>query len=258
MAERLPYNAEYYEKAEVFKEDLWNASDQRRLETICSLIPEDVRTIVDIGSGRGFIVKAMSDQGFDVTATDSSEAALSQYEGRRVHCSCDDLPFDDCGFDMVTCTEVLEHLDDDLLGGAIREMTRVAKKYVLVSVPYREDLRASLMRCKACGAFFTTYGHIRSFSGNDMDDLLPGFRPIRRELGPERASYNRALLWIRQNIGRRWAYWRLAICPKCGAKPGRLGRRSLVACGCDFINNRIPWHPRSRSPIYVLYIRDNC
>jgi len=33
------------------------------------------------------------------------------------------------------------------------------------------------------------------------------------------------------------------------------GRRNLIVLGCDFVNNRIPWRPRRRTPLYVLYQR---
>ncbi len=37
-----------------------------------------------------------------------------------------DLPYDDSYFDCVYCIDVLEHVPEDLLGGALREMARVA------------------------------------------------------------------------------------------------------------------------------------
>ena len=43
------------------------------------------------------------------------------------------LPYKDNSFDLVLCTEVLEHLDDP--GKAINELKRVAKKYVVLTVP---------------------------------------------------------------------------------------------------------------------------
>jgi 2-polyprenyl-3-methyl-5-hydroxy-6-metoxy-1,4-benzoquinol methylase len=43
------------------------------------------------------------------------------------------LPFDDAAFDCVVCTETLEHLDN--LHGTFGELMRVAKKYVIISLP---------------------------------------------------------------------------------------------------------------------------
>ena len=43
----------------------------------------------------------------------------------RVRCSATDLPFPDRSFDVVTCWELLHHLDDPV--AALREMWRVAR-----------------------------------------------------------------------------------------------------------------------------------
>ncbi|MBI5122794.1 class I SAM-dependent methyltransferase [Candidatus Roizmanbacteria bacterium] len=43
------------------------------------------------------------------------------------------LPYIDNSFDLVLCTEVLEHLEDP--GKALKELKRVAKKYVVLTVP---------------------------------------------------------------------------------------------------------------------------
>ena len=62
-----------------------------------------------------------------------------------------DLPFPDAAFDMVTCAEVIEHIPSPALERACREMARVARRYVLVGVPYRQDLRHGRTTCAACG-----------------------------------------------------------------------------------------------------------
>ena len=43
------------------------------------------------------------------------------------------MPFDDATFDCVVCTETLEHLDN--LHAMFGELIRVAKKYVIISLP---------------------------------------------------------------------------------------------------------------------------
>jgi SAM-dependent methyltransferase len=256
MNRELPYNERHYLEAENFGPGCWTAKEQRRLEMIGALVPERVRTILDVGSGGGEIVLALRSRGYHVTATDYSLAALSLYPGERVLCDCRRLPFPDGAFHLVTCTEVLEHLDGGRYEAARREMARVALLYVLISVPNGEDLRQSLVRCRACRYLYTLYGHIRTFRLDQMAGLIPGFAIVRQEVGQEEeVGVNRFLLWLRQHVGRRWAYWEHAVCPHCGTRPLRPGRRNVVVLACDFLNNRIPWRPRRRTPLYVLYRR---
>lgn len=44
------------------------------------------------------------------------------------------MPFCDHSFDIVICTEVLEHLEKP--GAALKELKRVAKKFILITVPH--------------------------------------------------------------------------------------------------------------------------
>jgi len=255
MQHDFPYNRRHYEEARNFGGDCWTPKDQRRLETVCTLTPGEAKTILDVGSGGGEFVTALRNKGYDVVATDYSAAAMSLYGGERVLCSGAALPFADRSFDMVTCTEVLEHLDDKQLARALGEIARLARLYVLISVPNNEDLNQSLVKCGACGEHYTLYGHVQAFTPETMDHLLPGFNVVRKDFGDEEVGYNRLLLCVRQRTGGRWAYWDCAICPTCGEQPPRPGRRGIVALGCDFLNNRIPWRPRRRTPMYVLYKR---
>jgi ubiquinone/menaquinone biosynthesis C-methylase UbiE len=48
------------------------------------------------------------------------------------------LPFEDKSFDTVTCSEVLEHLTEP--EKAIRELLRVAKLQVIITVPDNEEV----------------------------------------------------------------------------------------------------------------------
>ena len=64
----------------------------------------------------------------------------------------------------------LEHLDDATLAAGLTEVGRVLKAdgHLIGTVPYREDLSASMVVCPDCGKVFHRWGHERSF---DKDDL---------------------------------------------------------------------------------------
>ena len=68
--------------------------------------------------------------------------------------------FADKSFDVVTCFEVLEHVDPDVLIAGLAELRRVCKRQLLVSVPYAEP--PPIFR-----------GHKRRFLDEDFAELFP-------------------------------------------------------------------------------------
>ena len=98
-------------------------------------------TILDAGCGEGFFSDflARRNDNWSVTGTDLSADAIAYAHklfGSRVQFATANiyqLPFKDNSFDVVVCSEVLEHLDDPLL--ALTEIIRVARTGVVLSVP---------------------------------------------------------------------------------------------------------------------------
>ncbi len=93
--------------------------------------------ILDVGCGTGgnleMLEKFGAAEGVDVSA-----AALEfcKSKGLKVHKGlAENLPFEDESFDLVTALDVVEHLDDDIVG--LKEMNRVLKKdgRTLIFVP---------------------------------------------------------------------------------------------------------------------------
>jgi 2-polyprenyl-3-methyl-5-hydroxy-6-metoxy-1,4-benzoquinol methylase len=73
------------------------------------------------------------------------------------------LRFDDGTFDLVAATEVLEHVADP--EAALREMSRVAARWLLVSVPREPLWRAlNLARGAYLPALGNTPGHLHHYS----------------------------------------------------------------------------------------------
>jgi SAM-dependent methyltransferase len=71
-------------------------------------------------------------------------AKLGELEVPHVDMSLDRIPFDDATFDLVTCTEVVEHLEN--FRHALREAARVTKPggLIVVSTPNILTLRSRL------------------------------------------------------------------------------------------------------------------
>jgi ubiquinone/menaquinone biosynthesis C-methylase UbiE len=100
----------------------WNQIDQvRRAE------PE---TLLEVGIGNGFVSRYLRDAGYRIHTVD--------FDGRLepdTVASVTKLPFDDGEFDVTCCFETLEHLPWDQFGAALRELRRVARRLVLLSLP---------------------------------------------------------------------------------------------------------------------------
>ena len=127
-------------------------------------------SLVDLGSCFGFFPLRMSLRGCAVTATDISGPTMDllQLAGmdlRRpldtLQCDATDVPLPDGYADTVTALHLLEHLPDDLIDAALREAVRVARRRVVVAVPFEQEPR----KC---------YGHIQRFDLTRLRQLGDG------------------------------------------------------------------------------------
>jgi len=96
---------------------------------------DGVASLLDVGAGSGFS-SAYYPARIRVVACDYAAGMLAGNPVRdRLRCSATTLPFADGAFDVVTCWELLHHLDDPV--AALREMWRVARKRLVVFEPNR-------------------------------------------------------------------------------------------------------------------------
>lgn len=105
---------------------------------IGQLAPE---TFLDAGCGEGFVAEILLRQmpglkltGFDFNSESVELARQMNANAAFVEASIYDIPFEDNSFDAVGCFEVLEHQVDPV--PALKELARVAKKHVIISVPH--------------------------------------------------------------------------------------------------------------------------
>jgi len=201
-----------------------------RLSMIRSLIPESVTSILDAGCGNGLITNELI-QDYDATGLDYSEAALSYVNGKTLLGSITNIPCADNNFDLVMCNEVLEHLDTSSLHKAIRELKRVSRRYILISVPNEEQLQRHLCKCAHCGVIFHAYGHIQSFSIARLNNLLlPDCHYLdSRIYGTPTQDGIPLLLTVRQRILGQWfAPHEGAKCDACGSTRFVMDRNLLT------------------------------
>lgn len=100
--------------------------------------------ILDIGSGRGALVRALLQRGADAYGLDVSLVAneySKRFSSERfVTGSALSLPFPDNSFDTLVSTNLLQHLESADAMAALREMYRVSRRYVFLVIATNSDL----------------------------------------------------------------------------------------------------------------------
>ncbi|MBI5345126.1 MAG: class I SAM-dependent methyltransferase [Deltaproteobacteria bacterium] len=114
--------------------------------------------LLDIGAGRGELLKKLS-SGLDVMPY-ACDYHVERFELsvpiEKVNLNKDTLPYKDCTFDVVTCSEVIEHVEN--FHSMLREANRVLKKggLFVVTTPNVLNMKSRL-RFFVSG-FFNLFG----------------------------------------------------------------------------------------------------
>lgn len=230
-----------------------SAWSRLRIEALLQELDLGTRSLLDVGCGDGQVARAFREHlgpGALVVGLDRGRPGLMRFwqAGQPLAADADALPFVDRAFDLVLASEVLEHLPDDVLRGTVRELMRVARREIIVSVPNREDLVRELMRCP-CGATFNAFGHLHSFDLAALDALFCGFvRVSTRTAGPRR-RYASALLALRHAWGR-YVFEPTAVCPACGGRDFPNREHDPLRLLCDALN--VVAHPRKRDGYWLM------
>jgi SAM-dependent methyltransferase len=151
------------------------------------------------------------------------------------------LPFRNGSFDVVLCAETLEHLDPADLPRAASELRRVAKKSLLLTVPYQEDLLAWSTRCPRWARCAISWPPQRVFAGA-THGLFPGGSRYTVQGTWRVRPMSPALLRFRTGRLGLWKYWRYVRCPQCGNEAFDNQEQRLLYKGVDALNSVL--HPR--------------
>ncbi len=208
---------------------LQDSRNMERFEKTYNLIPAEVKSIVDVGCGNGVFVNYISDKRSDlrVHALDRSSEALKYVKTDKTQGDLVSLPFPDNSFDCVSCLEVIEHLPIPMYNQALNELTRVSKKYVLISVPYQEVLEDSYTRCPSCKTIFNWELHLRNFNDESFKHLLDdhGYKNVK----VDKAGGHRYLKYHKEFrkvfYPEQFLNWNSPICPLCGYEEKKEVRR---------------------------------
>ena len=141
---RDKYRQAYEEKFGKSKgSGLYSERDWRRIAWVINQIPEGTRTILDVGAGPGALINylTLSNRFERATAIDIRKYSKFVNLADEIDLQIMDassMAFEDSSYDCVICMEVIEHLPDTKMQPAIDELRRVAKKRLIMSVPFEE------------------------------------------------------------------------------------------------------------------------
>jgi 2-polyprenyl-3-methyl-5-hydroxy-6-metoxy-1,4-benzoquinol methylase len=136
------------------------------------------KTILDAGCGEGFTMNKLRENGIGNKIEGIEYEEDSIVFGKKLfpnlsikQGSVYDLPYEDNSFDLVICTEVLEHLDEP--EKAVKEMLRVSGKYLIISVPNEPFFMFSnFLRGKNVSRFGNDIGHVNHWNPIGLRKML--------------------------------------------------------------------------------------
>jgi ubiquinone/menaquinone biosynthesis C-methylase UbiE len=152
-------------------------------------------SVLDVGAYFGDFLKLAQKDGREIRGTEinavrrdlansilGSDVVVVDFRNGRL------TQFRDSSVDNVVAMEVVEHVHD--IRHAISELCRVARKRVILTVPFRERIQYVL--CIHCNTYTPYSGHLHSFDFGSFSTLVPSNWNITREV----TFANRAARWI--------------------------------------------------------------
>lgn len=152
------------------------------------------KTILDLGSGPGYLTDKLLARGARVIAADTSAESVAALQRRLnsqpnflgAHTSTStSVPLASEMFDVIFSIETIEHLDDRVLTSLLNEAHRMLKLAgkVVITTPNDEDLAREKVLCPNCGSVFHTMQHQRSWTAATLKQrmLEHNFQTVRCE-----------------------------------------------------------------------------
>ncbi len=193
----------------------------KRVQFCVDAIPQDIESLLDVGCGNGLFLSKM-EQITTGKIIQGCEQSMGAIEGKICQsdikqASIDTMPFESNSFDIVSAFEVIEHINFNSYKKSLQEIERVARKYIIISVPNKEKLVN--VKCPYCYCEFNACGHLRIFDHDKLKNLFENFEIIKLQpiyayiywgfklFAPIRSYINKAFPKQRFPIN--------AICPQC-------------------------------------------
>lgn len=233
--------------------------EQLRIADLMTLTPRG-RQVLEIGARDCYLSERLTGLYGQVVALDLTLPRTTCERVVPVQGDVTALGFGNGTFDTVFCTEVLEHIQPVLLQQACDEIARVSRRYVVIGVPFRQDLRAGRMRCDQCGKVNPTTGHLSSFDREKLEALFVKTMRAKevRFVGDGAAVANWLSTALFASCGYPYGtYEQEEGCVYCSEKMSRPRINPMqwgicfVARGLVFVQSRLYRMLGSRRPLWI-------
>jgi len=180
-------NYRKHKSSSSLQQKLLNNFEETLIKEIRELNP---KSILDVGCGEGFTLEKLRERniGDQLEGVDFLDLAIEL--GKKEHPKLNlktgsiyDLDYKDNSFDVVICSEVLEHIDDPAKG--LKELVRVSKKYCVLSVPNEPIfMLGNLLRGKNISRFGNDIEHINHWTFWQFNTFVRTKLEVKKELHP--------------------------------------------------------------------------
>jgi SAM-dependent methyltransferase len=146
------------------EETLWQESEEATVAEVKKHLKPGFK-VLDVGVGLGRLLEKLPVD-IEKYGIDISEGYLNIAKDKQITCfysKIEDMPFEDESFDLIVCTDVLEHVFD--LYDCSAKIINCLKKdgTFIVRVPYKENLEGYMDP-----AYPYEYVHLRNFDENNL------------------------------------------------------------------------------------------
>lgn len=151
----------------------------------CGFFVENIQKckVLDYGCGMGHIMERFIEKGVNVWGVDMSGEAVDAcirrcrdskyFHGVKIF-DGGELPFETAAFDLITCTECIEHILPEHMENLLSELLRVLKPggRILITTPNEENFLLSELCCPECNTIYHKVGHVNWFSVDKLTKLM--------------------------------------------------------------------------------------
>jgi SAM-dependent methyltransferase len=141
--------------------------------------------VLNIGVGNGWLENQCVKQRWKTYALDPSEKAIERLESNQITGKVgliEAIPYQDNFFDVVFCSEVIEHLSEEQFKLGLQEINRILVQggCLIGTVPFQENLADSEVVCPDCGHIFHKWGHQQSFDIPTLAKIFPSGMKVKK------------------------------------------------------------------------------
>ena len=189
--------------------------ERERLHRTLDTVPNDVHNGLEIGF-YDFRFTSLLRARIDLVSMDLPRKVNNTGGYKLIFADMQHLPFRAKAFDIIICTEVLEHLPEKVLIKAVGELQRVSGKYLLISVPYKQRVWNELFKCANCSFVCNSMGHLHYMDERRLSELFNrGIAEKTERIGTLNGYAPDWLYSIAKTLGNVWCDFNFGNCPKC-------------------------------------------